>query len=199
MISGLERRAPRGILFGLGCLFTAAAMAAPAWTLDSLLGELATVRTAQARFTETRTLSLLDRPLASSGTLHYQAPARLEKRTERPKAERLLLDGDTVTVERGDPPRQRSFRLDDAPELRALIEGLRATLAGDRTTLERHYRVVLLGDRKQWLLSLDPIDARVRRFVRAIRIDGAGTAVTGVAVDQANGDRSVMDIAPATR
>ena len=55
-----------------------------------------------ATFTETKTISILDQPIESSGELLFIAPARLEKRTLKPKPETMVLDGDTLTIHYND-------------------------------------------------------------------------------------------------
>jgi hypothetical protein len=163
-----------------------------AWTLDRLMRELATVRSARARFTERKYLKMLDRPIESSGTLAYDAPSRLEKLTLAPKRERMLVEQDKVTLETGPQPKRRVLSVTDYPLLRAFIESIRATLAGDRATLERYYRASFDGGAGRWQLLLEPADAKTRAVVRVIRITGSGGEIGTVEVEQSDGDRSVM-------
>ncbi len=166
------------------------------WDLPQLMRELASVNTARARFTEKRFLKMLDRPIESSGTLAFEAPAHLEKLTLLPKRELLRVEQDKVTLEVGAKPKRRILSLSEHPPLRAFVESIRATLAGDQAALERFYRVQFSGDAERWRLTLQPADAKSRSFIREIRISGKRNAVTGVEVDQADGDRSVMSMVP---
>ena len=61
---------------------------------------------------------MLDQPVESSGELLFIAPDRLEKRTLKPKPETMVLDGDTLTLERGQ--RKRVLHLKDHPEVAGL-------------------------------------------------------------------------------
>ncbi len=162
------------------------------WTLDRLMRRFAAVRSARARFTEKKYLKMLDRPVESSGTLAYDAPSRLEKLTLAPKRERMLVEADKVTLEMGPKPKQRVLSITDHPLLRAFVESIRATLAGDRATLERFYRVDFGGDATGWRLKLEPSDAKTKSLVRVIRISGSGGEIGTVEVEQSDGDRSVM-------
>jgi hypothetical protein len=162
------------------------------WGLTRLMREFAVVRSARARFTETKYLKMLDRPIKSSGTLAYEAPARLEKLTLLPKRERMLVERDKVTLETGAQPKRRVLSITDNPLLRAFIESIRATLAGDLATLERFYRVELDGAADHWQLRLEPADAKTKSAVRVIRITGSGGEIGSVEVEQSDGDRSVM-------
>lgn len=161
-------------------------------TLDQLLSSLSQVKSARANFVEKKYISTLDAPIQSSGEMLYTAPDRLEKRTLKPKPELMLLERDTLTLERG--RKKYTMRLDDSPELAALIESIRGTLAGDRRALENNYVVALQGSQANWTLQLTPTDSRALQQVRHIRLRGANDAILEIEVSQADGDRSVTTV-----
>lgn len=168
---------------------------AASFTLARLMDALANNTHGAATFTEKKYLAILDEPVESSGELLFVPPARLEKRTLKPKPETLVLDGDVLTVERR--KRKHVLSLRDYPEVAGMIESIRATLAGDRKALERIYRLDLRGDSERWTLLLVPLDAGAGVFVARIRIEGAQDEVRTVEILQADGDRSVMSIRKA--
>jgi hypothetical protein len=157
-----------------------------------LMAGLAKQPLGAATFTEKKYLAVREQPLESSGELLFVAPARLEKRTLKPKAESMVLDGDTLTLIRG--RRQHVLRLQDYPEVAGMIESIRATLAGDRKALERVYHLALSGDTDHWTLTLTPLDAKVGAVIARIRMEGAKNAVRSVEILQADGDSSLMTI-----
>ena len=128
--------------------------------------------------------------MESSGELFYNAPDRLEKRTLKPKAESMTLEGGTLLVERG--RQKHRLQLQDYPELAAFIDSIRGTLAGDRKALERNYRLSLEGSAEQWTLQLLPIDEKMQAVVKRIRIAGARDSVRSIEITQADGDSSLM-------
>ena len=148
-------------------------------------------------FTEERAIPELDLPLPSTGTLLWRAPDRLEKRTTSPIDERLLVEGNRLTYERADRGIRREFGLDDQPEMRALVEAVRATLAGDLPGLSRHYEVAFDGDPAgEWRLALTPRSTRVRAAVQRIDLSGRGAQI--LAVDtEGGGGVTRMRIQPA--
>ena len=179
------------------------AMAAPApepgdgdWTLATLMAGLQQVKSASARFIEHKYVHMLTRPLESSGTLTYAAPNRLEKVTLAPTRESILLQDDELSGTRSNGHRY-SVSLSDQPDIAALVEGGRSTLAGDLPTLERYYEVASNGTRAGWQLMLLPKDKDVRAKVDLIRIMGAGTALQEIDVLEADGDHSEMSVVPA--
>lgn len=172
---------------------TAPNVAAPAWGLPALMQSLAAVKSAQARFVEYKTLSILTQPLESSGTLSWRAPDRVEKRTLKPRAESLVLDGNQLIVETAGKARQ-VLGAGDQPIVWAFVESIRATLAGDLPTLEKYYRVRLEGRAARWTLVLVPLSDRMRGFIAEIRIGGSAQRMNTVEVIEAGGDRSLMRI-----
>jgi hypothetical protein len=166
------------------------------WTIDRLMAEMTQKTSSHAHFIEIKYISMLERPLESSGELFYTAPDRLEKRTLTPKPESMILDRDTLVLERG--LRKRRVPLTEYPELGAFVESIRATLAGDRQALESNYELCLSGTFEHWILELRPLTERMQAFVTSIRIAGDGDAVSSIEINLADGDSSLMMITPST-
>ncbi|MBA3773644.1 MAG: outer membrane lipoprotein carrier protein LolA [Ramlibacter sp.] len=176
----------------------ASLLAAPAWAawdIDELMQTLAKSKASKATFVEHKHIAMLDAPVVSSGELVFTAPDRLERRTLKPRPESVVLEGDTMTLRRGE--RQMVLKLQDYPAVGALIESIRATLGGDRAALQRHYNLKLDGTAARWSLTLSPREARTRALVLEIRIDGELGEVRTVEIEQADKDRSVMTIRKA--
>ena len=176
-------------------VLTSAAHAA--FNLAALTALLATRKTAQARFTEERSVSGFEGPLRASGTLSFTAPDRFERHTLEPLDESMRVDGNTVTLKRG--TRSRQMALDAVPELGALVEAVRGTLNGDQATLLKHFNARVEGGTPLWTLTLTPRDPRVARQVRELKIAGQGADLRSVELWFHGGDRSVMSIEPSTR
>jgi hypothetical protein len=173
-------------------LWSLAAPGAPDWTLERLLAGFAQTRESRATFVERKQVRVLDRPLVSAGELHFRAPNHLEKRTLRPRPERLSVEGDRLHLERG----ERSVQIDlrSFPELAAFVESIRGTLAGDREALERFYRLRLEGGRGGWALTLTPRGPAMAALVERVRIAGRDAEISVVEIQQANGDSTLMSI-----
>ncbi len=180
------------LLIALALSHAAPAQSEVRWGLPELMQELRAVKSAHGRFVERKYLAALSAPLELSGTLAYTAPGRLEKRTLQPRAERLLLEGNTLTLE--DQKRRRSYALEQNPPIWAFVESIRSTLAGDLETLNRFYDVRLEGERSAWRLTLRPSEPSMQSMVSEIRIGGRGAWLEAIEVLDAGGDRSVMTI-----
>jgi hypothetical protein len=160
--------------------------------LDEVMHLLAARHHGEVSFVEQQFLSLLKRPVESSGELIYDAPNRLEKRTLEPHPESLVLADDVLTVQRGH--RTHVLELKSYPQLLPFVESMRATLAGDRGALERVFRLQFSGSLARWTLVLVPLDAQVAKSVAQIQIDGTRDDLLEIEIRQTDGDRSLMTL-----
>lgn len=171
---------------------SAGAQSNESWGLEQLMAELGHVDRAEAQFIEHKYMKVLKTPLESSGTLTYEAPDRMIKRTLKPKPETMTVEAERLTLER--QGRTRTLRLQDYPVLWAFIESIRSTLKGDLGALKRFYDVELKGDPQRWVLSMRPKEAKMIRVIDSIEIAGTQGRIKTVKVQEAQGDRSVMTI-----
>lgn len=181
-----------GLLIGLACN-----PAQAAWDVAQLMQGLAQNKSGRASFVEKKYIAMLEQPVESSGELLYTAPDRLEKRTLKPRPESLLIEGTSLTVERGQ--RRTQLRLQDYPELAAFTESIRGTLAGDIAALRRVYNLELEGSEERWTLVLRPMETRMLQVVQRIRIGGSQAEVKSIEIEQTDKDRSVMLITPLAK
>lgn len=193
------QRALALIVLGICCSLDCALLrAAPAdlHGLDQVMAMLAMRQHGRVEFIEQHFLSVLSRPIESSGELRYDAPDRLEKRTLKPRAETLLLTGELLTVERAG--HRRVMDLHAYPQVLPFVESIRATLAGDRKALERLFRLDFAGSVSRWTLTLVPLESKIKQSVSQIHIDGAADQLLKVEIRQPDGDRSLMTLRPST-
>ena len=162
------------------------------WDFARLMGELAQVQTSRARYSEVKRVAILQKPLQLSGTLFYERPGRIEKRQTLPVEEVIRVDGGWLTVER--EGKTRRIALQSASLVAALVESLRATLAGDGAELERLYSVRVQGTRQRWTLALTPREVEVAGVVKNIVIAGSGSRIVRLEILEPGGDGSVMTI-----
>src|ERR1700677_1636952 len=95
----------------------AASTDAASWNLERLMSTLGQKKSGRASFIETKYLSIAAEPVTSSGELVFTAPDHLEKRTDSPKPEDLVVDGDKLTIARNG--HKYTLALTQYPELSA--------------------------------------------------------------------------------
>jgi hypothetical protein len=184
-------------LSGLLLLLAATLAHAGDFGLQDLMQMLGQHKSGTATFVEKKYIAMLNQPLESSGELSFTAPDKLEKRTLKPKPEAVTLQGNVLQLERSDGRRMK-VSLSDRPEVAAFVESIRATLAGDRSALERFYGVAMRGTADQWQLTLVPLQPRMLKVINQIRIGGNRAQVRSIVFMQADGDHSEMTITGTT-
>jgi outer membrane lipoprotein-sorting protein len=171
---------------------TASAQGAAPFDLAHLMARFATVKSASAHYIERRYVHFLKAPLIAKGVLIFTAPNRLEKKTLEPAAEDMVIDGDTLTVQR--EGQTQTLSVSAYPQIGAFIEGIRATLTGDAASLQRIYEADLQGDANGWSLQLQPRDPAMQAVVRSISISGSGAVIDRIETIEHDGDRTDMRI-----
>ena len=179
---------------GVGLAVALASLASHALEVQQVMGWLAQTREGSATFIEERTVNGFDAPLVASGELYFKAPDRFERRTLKPSRESMSVDGNNMTLARGN--QKRTMTLDAAPEAAAIVSAIRGALTGDGQALATHYRVAVSGQADGWLLDLTPRDAALASNVRIVQMRGRQGLVQSIEVWFASGDRSVMKITP---
>jgi len=168
------------------------------WTLDQLHQLLSKHERRYADFEEIHFSNFLTEPVKLSGTLIYVAPSKIEKHVTAPYEERYSVDGDVVFFENRAKGISRTVSLEGYPLLRAFVDGLRATFAGDFKTLAKYYHLQLDGDQNRWVLTLVPIEERLRDIIESITIQGQEDRLKQLDLRETTGDYSRMRI-KATR
>lgn len=168
----------------------ATAAAAEPVAVPEVMSALASAKSSRASFVETKTSALLKGPVVSKGTLAYRRPDFLEKQVVSPYAERIVLSGETLTLQSGS--RSATLTASSSPVLAALVQSMRAVRAGDLGALEKHFKVSVSGERERWSLVLTPAGTQLGDYVSQVTIAGAESRITAVDVQEPGGDRSVM-------
>ena len=164
--------------------------AAQADELESLMQAMAAVKHRIVRYQEEKQMELLEAPLSSEGTLEYIAPDKLVRSVFKPSRIRYIIDNKMVTIEKGDKSRTRN--LDELPVVRVFVESFRATLAGDLTSLQKHYDIEFSGTVGQWEIILRPKDKQLTDYVESLQLAGIGDRILLYMVEDSNGDLTRM-------
>ena len=172
-------------------------VAASVFDMTELMALMGRVETSSVAFQETKYVSTLTAPIVRRGTLRYVRPDRLEMRVETPYFERMDIVGNMLTIESKRGVRQVDLAGEPGPA--AWVAGIRATLAGDRPTLARHFAFELRGQAARWTLSLMPLDPALSLVIQRIAIDGEQAQMTRIEVAERMGDRTVLIIETGAR
>lgn len=143
-------------------------------------------------------MALLTEPLVVSGELEHRSDGALIRRVLQPYRETTTVQANDVLIER-DGSKPRRFSLDRAPELRGMLTSFGAILKGDRETLDQHFDVAVHGLDEHWRIELSPHDARLRKRLSGIRIDGIGDRPVCMTMEEPDGDATIMALGVPSR
>ena len=158
----------------------------------AIMTRLAALPDRRARFTDEKHISSLAAPLQSKGVLIFRHPDLLEKRTEAPHSETMVIEGSVLTIM--SPDGQRRIALDDHPALAGLATTLTSVLAGNQPALEKLFTIGATGSLAGWQLTLQPRDKGLARFVSSMILAGQNGDLHMLQIMQANGDSETMRV-----
>ena len=158
------------------------------------MARLAAAPARRASFVEEKTLAALTTPLRSEGHLSFRKPDHLEKITNAPQFESLVVDGNRLIVDTGGEA-PRVVELGGQPAIRALIDTIRGALSGDLAALRRSYDVTGTGTPADWHITLLPHDPALVALVKQVQLAGGGD-LRRIATIAPNGDTDTLTITP---
>ncbi len=161
------------------------------WSTETLMEMLSQVKEADLTFTEERSSAFLVGDIVLTGSLKYIAPDFIEKRVESPYKQRTKISGDTLLVEktsqRGESTIQQ-YSLSSSEALSTIVEGFRATLAGNLAVLIENYNIALEGDMLTWLVTLTPKKPKLSDHLEKIALTGEEREIRTIETTNADGD-----------
>lgn len=171
------------------------------WTIESLMVELSQVKHAKLEFLETKKSIFLITDTTIQGDMEYRAPDYIEKNTLSPFLEKVIIDGDTMSIEKTPTTGKQenlvlaqTYSVESHPVLKAAVESIRAMLAGNYDALKESYIIELSGPRTAWELSLAPKSDEILEYIEKINLAGEGIQIGKVVTIQADGDESTLEL-----
>lgn len=152
----------------------------------------AALKTLTARFTETTTSSLLERPLVASGTLAVQRPSKVILRYTAPDTRTVLIDGDHMTMAW---PARKLRQQTDIKRAQSRVQ--RYFVQGSAEDLRREFDVELRTTSERAGLQevrLRPKRRQIREALAALDlwIDPATSLLAAMRMTFANSDTKTM-------
>jgi hypothetical protein len=173
---------------------TSAAAAANAGLVSQITAQLARQKGVRAQFTQTQTLSAMQRPLVSTGSLLFFRERGVLWRIDTPyKTIYVITDAGVEQVDANG----RGVRANNANGGRGVAQVtrmMRAMLGGDLSALYSQFDVRADGTPAQWRLQLTPNQPQVAQSIKGLRMSGGDTLQT-LGITFANGDTTQLDFA----
>ncbi len=182
-----RRAGPGPAAAGLFLLLTPAV--ALAWSTADLLEALAAEAPEELVFEEIRDVELMQTRVRGEGVLSFEPPDTFIRELKRPRSERLIIEGDSVTLEEGGEVRH-TFQYGDDAGVDAIILLMRALHGrADAEAMEETFRMRLEGDREAWRWILTPRAGGARQRIQRMTLYGAGSRVERSVLREGGGDR----------
>ena len=186
----------------LVCALVSPAAGAPCDSTDACLKVLAAAQAStqsiDARFVQTKHLSLLDEPIVSTGRFRFRRPDHVRLDVETPHPSTILIAGRSVTIPGLPATEQRAVA--ESP-MAAMFTELGAVFAGNLDHAPAHFTIVARGEGDAIEVTLTPTAADFQRLFRtiALRFAGPDTMVTSMRLDDALGDRLEVELRDVQR
>jgi outer membrane lipoprotein-sorting protein len=197
-----RRRRPAPAAALLLILLAGAAEAAPCDSTPACLAVLnaaqAATHSVDARFLQTKHLSLLDEPLVSTGRFRFRRPDHVRIDVETPRPSTMLIAGRSIRIP--GLPASEQQALTGSP-LAAMFIELGAVFAGNLQQAPAHFTVAARGGDDGIELTLTPTAPEYQRLFRTITVRFAGpeTMLQSMRLDDALGDHLELELRDVRR
>jgi hypothetical protein len=158
----------------------------------SVAHSLEVAKAIRGKFTQSRRLAGLAKPLQSSGTFLFARSAGIEWHTLSPfDSQFLLTDAGITQHDEGGA----TLRIDtaDQPALAVVSRVFFALFSLDYDALSRDFTIAGYRKADRWTLLLQPRSDALRRVFRQALLTGQAS-VDQVTLEEGNGDSSVIDL-----
>jgi outer membrane lipoprotein-sorting protein len=162
-------------------------------TLESVMQALARSGGVEARFNESRQLTILSEPIHSSGMLYFSPPDWLARHVTEPGVARVIVRDDRVSFQ--DETGVQTLELGSSEVARAMVGNVIVLMRGDLEALRAQYDVDFSTAGGQWTLDLEPRDRVVRQLIERLRVNGKANRLVRMESIETSGDVTVTEFA----
>jgi outer membrane lipoprotein-sorting protein len=161
----------------------------PSETFTTVVNNLQSVEAFRARFTQTRKIQPLTRPLTSGGTMVFARDTGLYRHVTSPVEKKQFVSPDGTVVERLSGGEQRSMNLSGRPagKLVTLTFNL---FSGNIRNRPSAMSIYFRGSPSEWVLGLRP-KKELSQFLREVSLTGHQRTIERMMMVHSNGDTTV--------
>lgn len=170
----------------IGLAFPTSAKEAPQPTLESVMASLARSGGVEARFRESRQLTILSEPIESAGMLYFAPPDSLARHVEEPGESRIIVRADRVSFQ--DETGTQTLELGSSEVARAMVGNVMVLMRGDLDALRKDYEIRFDVADGLWNLDLEPRDRIVKQMIERLRVTGSEGQLIRMETVETSGD-----------
>lgn len=160
-------------------------------TLESVMQALARSGGVEARFHESRQLTILSEPINSSGMLYFSPPDWLARHVTQPGAAKVIVRDDRVSFQ--DETGIQTLELGSSEVARAMVGNVIVLMRGDLAALRSQYAVEFSTSGGLWTLDLEPRDRVVRQLIERLEVIGREDQLVRMQSIETSGDVTLTE------
>jgi len=160
-------------------------------TLESVMQALARSGGVEARFRESRQLTILSEPIKSSGMLYFSPPDWLARHVMQPGTARVIVRDDRVSFQ--DETGIQTLELGSSEVARAMVGNVIVLMRGDLEALRSQYDVGFSTSGGLWTLDLEPRDRVVRQLIERLEVIGRDDQLVRMQSTETSGDITLTE------
>lgn len=163
------------------------------YILRELVSAGASMKTLQCDFVQTRTMSMLQESMVSSGRMYCELPGRLKWEYLSPSQFAFVLDGTSVRMVRDG----RTLPSDGGRDkmLKELSRFILDSVSGAGLSDSSAFKTSAEVSGKEWIVTMVPLRRDLRRMWKAIMLHFDPTLKTAVKIEmeENSGDKTVVE------
>jgi hypothetical protein len=138
-------------------------------------------------FTEEKRMTVLRKPLTSSGHLLFIPTRGLYRHLQQPFVQEMLITPEAIH-QRQASNRITTLPLDTLPGAKAFVGAFLALFSGSWDALLTHFEVYFAQDTSQWHLGLKPTNEATAKMIACLVLEGKETQLDALWMQERNGD-----------
>jgi outer membrane lipoprotein-sorting protein len=163
--------------------------------VQQIAAHLAQAKGIRAQFTQTQTVSAMNRPLVSTGTLVFFRERGVIWQMDTPYKATYVMTGAGVTqVDATGKPVTSNRQPQGARGVAQVSKMMRAMLGGDLSALYSQFDVKAEGTPTQWRMHLNPNQPQLAQSIKGLQMEG-GDYLKTLRITLANGDVTQIEFA----
>jgi hypothetical protein len=138
-------------------------------------------------FTEEKRMTVLRKPLTSSGHLLFIPTRGLYRHLQKPFVQEMLITPEAIHQRQAND-RTIALPLDTLPGAKAFVGAFLALFSGSWDALLTHFEVYFAQDTSQWHLGLKPTNEAMAKMIACLVLEGKETQLGALWMQERNGD-----------
>ncbi len=158
--------------------------------------ELATtltkVKTLKANFSQEKKITVLKKPLISSGELIFDRHTGVYWSLTTPYKSKIIIDNEKLTSI-DDDNKKIVIKASEQPMLYGFTKIFMAIFSGNTDELKKHFEIYFKKEKETWQIGLIPTSSELKKVISKILLTGKDNRVHSITLWETNSDITVIN------